>query len=55
MNTTLYGAALAEAILETVRKKGCLCAATTHYAELKAYALSTDGVSNRSAIFFSNV
>lgn len=47
----LEGAALAEAILETVRKCGCLCAATTHYAELKAYALSTEGVSNASCEF----
>ncbi len=47
----LEGAALAESILETVRKKGCLCAATTHYAELKAYALSTEGVSNASCEF----
>lgn len=47
----LEGAALAEAILETVRKTDCLCAATTHYAELKAYALSTEGVSNASCEF----
>lgn len=47
----LEGAALAEAILETVRKTGCLCAATTHYAELKAYALSNEGVSNASCEF----
>lgn len=47
----LEGAALAESILETVRRRGCLCAATTHYAELKAYALSTDGVSNASCEF----
>ena len=45
------GAALAEAILERIRKTGCLCAATTHYAELKAYALETEGVSNASCEF----
>ncbi len=47
----IEGAALAESILETVRQKGCLCAATTHYAELKAYALSTEGVLNGACEF----
>ena len=45
------GAALAQSILEHVRKKGALCAVTTHYAELKAYALNTPGVCNASCEF----
>ena len=45
------GAALAVSILECVRAKGALCATTTHYAELKIYALDTDGVCNASCEF----
>ncbi len=45
------GAALAESILEEVRSVGALSAATTHYAELKAYAVETDGVCNASCEF----
>ncbi len=45
------GAALAVAILEKVKECGALCAATTHYAELKMYALDTPGVKNASCEF----
>ena len=45
------GAALAASILESFRKFGATLAATTHYAELKAYALDTDGVQNASCEF----
>ncbi len=45
------GAALAVAVIDHLREKGALCAATTHYAELKAYALDTPGVCNASCEF----
>lgn len=45
------GAALAIAILEELRAKGARIAATTHYSELKLYALSTEGVSNAACEF----
>ena len=40
------GAALATAILEQLRRQGAEVVATTHYAELKSYAVHTDGVEN---------
>ncbi len=45
------GAALAIAILEQLRAQGAHIAATTHYAELKAYAIQTPGVENGSCEF----
>src|SRR5205085_901100 len=48
------GAALAMAVLETLLERGVLAAATTHYPELKAFALNTPGVRNASMEFDSN-
>ncbi len=45
------GAALAIAIIESIRMSGSLVAATTHYAELKTYAMTTPGVENASCEF----
>ena len=45
------GAALATSIIEFCRKMGSRVVATTHYAELKLYAIRTDGVMNASCEF----
>ena len=45
------GAALAMAIIEFCRKMGSCVVATTHYAELKAYAIETEDVINASCEF----
>jgi len=45
------GAALARAILSDLHERGIHVMATTHYAELKAYALTTSGVCNACCEF----
>ena len=45
------GAALAIAVLEKLKSAGARSIATTHYTELKKYAISTDGVENASMEF----
>lgn len=47
----IEGAALAMAILSELAKRGAKIAATTHYAELKEYAISTDRVENAGMEF----
>jgi len=47
----IEGAALAISIIEHARHKGPLIAATTHYAELKSYAVTSAGVVNASCEF----
>lgn len=47
----IEGAAIATAILEQFRNNNTIVAATTHYAELKVYALQTSGVKNASCEF----
>ena len=45
------GAALAISVIEKLRSLGCRVVATTHYPELKLFALETDGVVNGSCEF----
>lgn len=45
------GAALAVSLVEQLREQGARVVATTHYAEMKVYALNTPGVENGSCEF----
>ena len=45
------GAALATSILDHLHRQGIRAMATTHYSELKVYALSTEGVENACCEF----
>lgn len=47
----IEGAALAAAVIDSAREMGALVCATTHYAELKVYAMTTAGVQNASCEF----
>lgn len=47
----LQGASLAISILEELNQIGCLCISTTHYPELKNFAIVTDGFENASVEF----
>ena len=45
------GAALAQSILEELHSRGCRTAATTHYSEIKAFAMTHEGMQNASMEF----
>ena len=45
------GGAIAEAILERLLAKGCYGVITTHYANIKYYASSTEGIANGAMMF----
>ena len=45
------GGAIAEAILERLLERGCYGVITTHYANIKYYAASTEGIANGAMMF----
>jgi DNA mismatch repair protein MutS2 len=45
------GAALAQALLETLLERGCTAICSTHYSTLKLFAFGTDGIQNASVEF----
>ena len=45
------GAALAQAVIDSIRERGAFVIAATHFPALKAYALSTDEVRAASVLF----
>ncbi len=47
----IIGGAIAEAILERLLEKGCYGVITTHYANIKYYASSTEGIANGAMMF----
>ena len=47
----IIGGAIAEAILERLLAKGCYGVITTHYANIKYYASSTEGIANGAMMF----
>ena len=47
----LEGAALAMSILEELNDRHCICVSTTHYSEIKAFAMTHEGMENASMEF----
>ena len=47
----IEGAALAMSILEELNDRHCICVSTTHYSEIKAFAMTHEGIENASMEF----
>ena len=47
----IEGAALAMSILEELNDRHCICVSTTHYSEIKAFAMTHEGMENASMEF----